>query len=217
MLLSHLSIRTKLILSSLLPLFSIAIIIFVSMSGLKKADMGVGRIYEDRVIPLEDLKSIADNYAVFVIDAVNKANVGIMTAPEALVGVQQARQEIDEKWKKYMSTSLTAEEKKLAQEAETLFVDANLSLDKLEVALKSANQNNMSHKLEDFNGPLYQTIDPISEKITELVALQLSVASEERQHIKEVYHSQQILMWSLTAIVISILAITSYSNCKFSV
>lgn len=212
MLLSHLSIRTKLILSSLLPLFSIAIIIFVSMSGLKKADMGVGRIYEDRVIPLEDLKSIADNYAVFVIDAVNKANVGIMTAPEALAGVQQARQEIAEKWKKYISTSLTVEEKKLAQEAETLFVDANLSLDKLEVALKSANQSNMSHKLEDFNGPLYQTIDPISEKITELVALQLSVASEERQHIKEVYHSQQILMWSLTAIVISILAFTSYST-----
>lgn len=214
MLLSHLSIRTKLILSSLLPLISIAIIIFVSMAGLKKADLGVGRIYEDRVIPLEDLKSIADNYAVFVIDAVNKANVGIMTAPEALKGIQQARREIAQKWQKYMSTSLTTEEAKLAQEAESLFIDANRSLDKLERALRSANKSSMAHKLEDFNGPLYQTIDPISEKITELVALQLSVASEERQHIKEVYHSQQLLMWSLTAIVISILSFTSYSTFK---
>ncbi|WP_438462947.1 methyl-accepting chemotaxis protein [Marinomonas sp. PE14-40] len=214
MLLSHLSIRSKLIISSLLPLFSIAIIIFVSMAGLKKADEGVGRIYEDRVIPLEDLKSIADNYAVFVIDAVNKANAGIMTSQEALRGVQQARKEIAEKWNKYMATSLTAEEAKLANEAEKLFIDANRSLDKLEQKLETAKVQGMTNKLADFDGPLYDTIDPISEKITELVALQLSVASDERQHIKEVYQSQQVLMWSLTVIVIIILIITSYSTFK---
>jgi len=214
MLLTNLSIRAKLTLSSLLPLFSIAIIIFVSLSGLKKADAGVGRIYEDRVIPLEDLKSIADNYAVFVIDAVNKANVGIMTAQEALKGVQQARREITQKWQKYMSTTLTTDEAKLAKEAEVLFVDANRSLDKLESALRDSKQNNMTHKLEAFNGPLYQTIDPISEKITELVALQLAVAKEEREHIKAVYHNQQVLMWSLTAFVLLLLVITSYSTFK---
>lgn len=214
MLLSHLSIRNKLILSSILPLFSIAIIIFVSMASLKQADKGVGRIYEDRVVPLEDLKSIADNYAVFVIDAVNKANAGIMTSQEALRGVQQARKEIAEKWKKYMATSLTAEEAKLANEAEKLFIDANRSLDKLEQKLETAKVQGMTNKLADFDGPLYETIDPISEKITELVALQLSVASDERQHIKEVYQSQQVLLWSLTAIVIIILLITSYSTFK---
>ena len=212
MLLNKLNIRTKLALSSLLPLISIAIIIFVSLSGLKKADLGVGRIYEDRVIPLEDLKSIADNYAVFVIDAVNKANVGIMTASEALEGVQQARKEIVQKWQKYMATSLTQEELKLANEAENLFVNANRSLDALEDALAGAKQNDMTQQLEAFNGPLYQTIDPISEKITELVALQLAVAKQERQQIKVVYHDQQVLMWSLTVIVLILLIITSYST-----
>lgn len=212
MLLNKLNIPTKLALSSLLPLISIAIIIFVSLSGLKKADLGVGRIYEDRVIPLEDLKSIADNYAVFVIDAVNKANVGIMTASEALEGVQQARKEIIQKWQKYMATSLTQEELKLANEAESLFVNANRSLDALEDALAGAKQNDMTQQLEAFNGPLYQTIDPISEKITELVALQLAVAKQERQQIKVVYHDQQVLMWSLTVIVLILLIITSYST-----
>ncbi|OUR85375.1 methyl-accepting chemotaxis protein [Marinomonas sp. 42_23_T18] len=214
MLLTNLSIRTKLILSSLLPLLSIAIIIFVSLSALKKADAGVGRIYEDRVIPLEDLKSIADNYAVFVIDAVNKADVGIMTSQEALKGVQQARREITQKWQKYMSTTLTKDEAKLAKEAEVLFIDANRSLDKLENALRGSTQSTMAHSLEAFNGPLYQTIDPISEKITELVVLQLAVAKEEREHIKAVYHNQQMLMWSLTAIVLLLLIITSYSTFK---
>ena len=214
MLFTNLNIKTKLIISSLLPLLSIALLIFVSLSGLKKADMGVGRIYEDRVIPLEDLKTIADNYAVFVIDAVNKANVGIMTAQEALTGVQKARLEISQKWQKYMATSLTKEEAKLAKEAQVLFVDANRSLDELETALKASKQGDMSHKLSAFNGPLYQTIDPISEKITELVALQLEVASQERQHIKEVYQNQQTLMWTLTLILIILLLFTSYSTFK---
>ena len=214
MLFTNLNIKTKLIISSLLPLLSIALLIFVSLSGLKKADMGVGRIYEDRVIPLEDLKTIADNYAVFVIDAVNKANVGIMTAQEALTGVQKARLEISQKWQKYMATRLTKEEAKLAKEAQVLFVDANRSLDELETALKASKQGDMSHKLSAFNGPLYQTIDPISEKITELVALQLEVARQERQHIKEVYQNQQTLMWTLTLILIILLLFTSYSTFK---
>ncbi|MDE8602639.1 methyl-accepting chemotaxis protein [Marinomonas sp. RSW2] len=210
MLLNNLNIRTKLILNSILPLLGIALIIFVSLSGLKKADEGVGRIYEDRVVPLEDLKSIADNYAVFVIDAVNKANVGIMTAPEALKGVQQARQEIAQKWQKYRMTTLTKDEAKLAKEAEVMFADANRALDKLEVALKGAKQTDLTNKLDAFNGPLYKTIDPISEKITELVVLQLNVAKEERERIREDYKIQQLLIWSLTAAMITILLIVSY-------
>lgn len=208
---NRLNIRTKLILNSLLPLIGVALIILLSLSGLKKADAGVGRIYEDRVVPLEDLKSIADNYAVFVIDAVNKADVGIMTEQEALKGIQQARKEIKQKWKKYRSTSLTLEESKLAKEAEVLFIDANRSLDQLETALKEGKQGNKAHKLDAFNGPLYKTIDPISEKVTELVALQLTVAKKEREHIKEVYQDQQTHMWLLSAIIVIVLLMTSYS------
>ncbi len=212
MLISNFNIRTKLILNSLLPLLSISIIIFISLSGLKKADAGVGRIYEDRVVPLEDLKTIADNYAVYVIDAVNKADVGIMTEQEALTGIQQARKEIKQRWQKYRATTLTPEEIKLAKEAELLFVDANRSLDMLEIALKEEREGGemLIHKLEAFNGPLYYTIDPISEKITELVALQLTLAKQERQYIKEVYQNQQVLLWSLTGAIIFIILFTSY-------
>ncbi|EAQ65294.1 methyl-accepting chemotaxis protein [Marinomonas sp. MED121] len=214
MLLNQLSIRAKLILSSILPLVAIVILIFFSLTGLKQADEGVGRIYEDRVVPLEDLKSIADNYAVFVIDAVNKANVGIMTSQEALKGVQQARQEIKDKWQKYIATNLTQTEAKLAQEAERLFIDANRSLDQLEQTLKASTQSNVTDQLGQFNGPLYDTIDPISEKITELVALQLRVASQEREEIKSVYQNQKLLMWSLSALILGILILTSFSTFK---
>lgn len=208
--LNNLTIKTKLNFNSLLPLIGIIAVVIISLSGLKQANEGVGRIYEDRVVPLEDLKTIADNYAVFVIDAVNKADAGLMTAPEALSGVQQAREEIKLKWQKYMATTLTQEEAKLAKEAEALFIDANRSLDELEKALQNAKQTNLENKLSAFNGPLYKTIDPISEKITELVVLQLAVAKQERENIQSVYQDQQILLWLLTTLIIVVLIATGY-------
>ena len=128
--------------------------------------------------------------------------------------MQQARQEIKDKWQKYIATNLTQTEAKLAQEAERLFIDANRSLDQLEQTLKASTQSNVTDQLGQFNGPLYDTIDPISEKITELVALQLRVASQEREEIKSVYQNQKRLMWSLSALILGILILTSFSTFK---
>ncbi|ADZ92036.1 methyl-accepting chemotaxis protein [Marinomonas mediterranea] len=208
--LKNLKIQTRLNLNSLLPLIGIIAVVLISLSDLKQANEGVGRIYEDRVIPLEDLKTIADNYAVFVIDAVNKADAGLMTGPEALRGIQQARSEIKQKWQKYMATALKPEEAKLAHEAEALFIDANNSLDQLESALKNTTEADLKNTVSAFNGPLYKTIDPISEKITELVALQLAVAKQEREDIQSDYKKQKILLWVLTALIILLLIISGY-------
>lgn len=205
MLLSNTNIRNKLIILSSLPIFGLLLVISISLINLKEANEGVGRIYEDRVVPLEDLKIIADDYAVFVIDAVNKANAGIMTGPEALEGIKKARAEIDQKWRKYMSTMLTNEEERLAKEAEQLFVGANRSLDKLEQALKASDRANLTNQLNDFDGSLYQTIDPISEKITELISLQLRVAAKERQNIEASYENQVFSMIEIGALLILIL------------
>ncbi|TDO98921.1 methyl-accepting chemotaxis protein [Marinomonas balearica] len=208
--LKNLKIQTRLNLNSLLPLIGIIAVVLISLSDLKQANEGVGRIYEDRVIPLEDLKTIADNYAVFVIDAVNKADAGLMTGPEALRGIQQARSEIKQKWQKYMATALKPEEAKLAHEAEALFIDANNSLDQLENALKNTTEADLKNTVSAFNGPLYKTIDPISEKITELVALQLTEAKQEREDIQSDYKEQTILLWVLTALIIVLLIISGY-------
>ncbi len=209
MLLSKLSIRSKLLLISILPIIGIILIIASSLAELKNSDDGVGRIYEDRVVPLEDLKIIADDYAVFVIDAVNKANAGIMTGTEALTGIQKARKEINDKWQKYMATTLTVEEAQLAKEAETAFIPANQSLDKLENALRAMGSGNVAGLLNDYDGPLYDTIDPIGEKIAELISLQLRVAGEERQTIEAAYNNALIFMGVLGLGVILVLAILS--------
>lgn len=217
MLLSNTNIRNKLIILSVLPILGLFLVISLSLYNLKEANEGVGRIYEDRVVPLEDLKIIADDYAIFVIDAVNKANAGIMTGPEALQGVRKARAEIEDKWQKYMSTTLTEEEARLSEDAEQLFIGANRSLDGLEEALKGPGNSNLINQLNDFDGSLYQTIDPISEKISELISLQLRVAAEERESIEISYENQVfylIMIGALLIVTLVVLSILIYRSIR---
>ncbi len=209
MLIKNFSIRSQLIFLSMLPMLAIILIIIASLSALKEADQGVGRIYEDRVVPLEDLKIIADDYAIYVIDAVNKANAGIMPAPEALLGIRTARKEIKETWDKYKATTLTTEEARLAKEAGSLFITANHALDKLEQALEGLT-GSTPNQLNQFDGPLYKSIDPISDKISELVTLQLKVAAKERKNIHETYLQQIFLMITFGCITLIALMIMGY-------
>lgn len=135
-------------------------------------------MYNDRVIPLKQLKRVSDDDAVLIIDAVNKANAGVMTGPEALESLKAARERIESTWKEYRSTYLTPEEKQLAEEADRLFVVVDPVLDALELDLRkngASRQGTLAH----FDGPLYTTIDPLTAKIQELVDLQLRVAAEE--------------------------------------
>jgi methyl-accepting chemotaxis protein len=168
----------------------------VGLQGLLEVHKGSTTIYQDRVVPLRQLKVIADAYAVNVIDAANKAQTGLITAEEALKAVQAARADIRKEWADYMATSPTAEEEKLAREAVKLFEPANLDISKLEEALKGMS-GSVAGQLGAFNGPLYATVDPISGKISELIELQMRLASQVHKASDQAF---QRTLWVTSAV-----------------
>jgi len=210
---NNLSIRFKLILTSVLPIIGLLVIVSTALIELKAINAGVDRIYKDRVVPLEDLKFIADDYAILVIDAVNKANAGIISASDAADGIRKASTEIEQTWAKYMATELTAEESRLASEANGLFAAANRDIAAALEKIQSLAASGVSAKgaLNDFDGPLYRSVDPISDKIAELVNLQLRVAGEEREAINAAYEKEMFILLSLTVIIVLVLAALSYA------
>jgi methyl-accepting chemotaxis protein len=182
----RLSIRGRLVVFAGLPLLALIITAAAGLWIINAINQGVDRIYADRVVPLKGLKHIADNYAVSVIDAVNKANAGIVTAELTADHIRQAKVSVAQEWQAYMATTLTAEEAVLAAQADELFKSADADVDRVLGALEGM-QGSVAGMLGEFDGPLYKTIDPISEKITELVDLQLRVAGEERDAGKVLY------------------------------
>ncbi len=197
----NLNIKQKMILGFLVPLTLLVSICILAVTMMEKIEDGVTSIYYDRVVPLEDLKIIADDYAVYVIDAINKANAGDFTAEEAKKGLEDASDNIAQKWKKYMATTLTKEEERLANEANQLFGPAN---DKINVLINklSGLSGKIEGQLEENIVPLYRVIDPISGKIGELVSLQLSVAEQEKDAVKDIHDSSVTLFIVLTLIAI---------------
>lgn len=200
--LSQLSVGRKLALMLAIPIAGLLILFFMAKSELDHFDKGVDTIYEDRVVPLKYLYDISVDYAVFIIDAVNKANAGQMTAEDAISGIDSAEQRIADNWKLYTSTELTSEEARLAKEAEQLFIPANKSIIELRNYL-SSRSGMIPNQLNDYDGELYATIDPISDKIAELLALQLRVAGEQRQILKESYNANTIMVVIGLFIIIS--------------
>ena len=201
-LLSRIRVSTRLNLSIFIPLVILVVMVSSAVVIFSRINAGVDSIYRDRVVPLQDLKIIADDYAVKVIDAVNKANAGRKTAEEALTDVREASKQIAAKWQDYMATQLTEEEARLAAEAQDLFEDADRAIARVSSALARMS-GNVQGQLDSYDGPLYDQIDPISDKISELIALQLRVAAETRDAIDQ--QTDSLTMTYVTGTVVAIL------------
>lgn len=201
-----LQIKQKMFIGILVPLLMLVTIGFIAIYMMGKIEYGVERIYNDRVVPLDDLKVIADKYAVDVIDAINKANAGGFSASQAANALENASKTINQYWPKYLATELTQEESRLAQQAEQLFSPANQQVELLTSYLRGVN-GDVAYQLNDKILPLYQAIDPISGKISELIALQIKIAGQERAAANEIYHSSIAIFATLAglAMLISIL------------
>lgn len=199
------TVRTRLMIALTLPVLALVLLSVIAMSALARINSSVNSIYDDRVIPLKQLKIIADAYAVSVIDAVNKGNSGIFSASEVQRGLELAQRTIKEEWERYKNTKLTDEESRLVREAGPLFSAADSAISSVQSHIRN-NSSGSKGWLDSYDGALYAQIDPISEHITKLIDLQLSVAAEERESVETAYSS---LTWLF--IVMSILSIVSVS------
>lgn len=204
-LLSTLSLKLRLVFLVSIPLAAIAGLSIYALLVFADINRGVSSIYNDRVVPLKDLKFISDDYAVLVVDAINKANAGQISPREALRQIEEAESNIETNWEHYTQTSLTPREKELVKEAESLFDGASQGIQEAKTVLRSA-PSNAQGQLNRIDGPLYELIDPVTQKIGELIELQLDVAAQERQSVGELYAQSQVLYPS-TAVVAAVLSI----------
>lgn len=174
------------------------------LTGIQSSNQKLETVYKDRVIPLKQLKVVADMYAVNIVDTSHKVRNGNLTWAQGETNVANALQEVDKQWKAYSSTYLTPEETKLVAEAMPLFAKANAATSTLQSILKSQDHD----RIADFTvSELYPTIDPVSDKITELINLQLKVADEEYEAAQLNYKTQlqQTIFFLLLGLSISAL------------
>jgi len=130
-------------------------------------------LYNDRVIPLKQLKEVSDAYAVNIVDTAHKVRDGSMTPAQGVQSIQQAQRTISEQWQAYTGTTLTTEEADEVRQAEALLKPADQTAQELIRLFQSGDMAS----LDSFTAKqLYPAIDPIGTAVAKLINIQLKEA-----------------------------------------
>ncbi|MDP3302031.1 MAG: methyl-accepting chemotaxis protein [Sulfuricurvum sp.] len=184
------TIKAKLLLLvSVLTLVAL-IVALMGFSGMKTSKNNFKDVYDNRIVPLNQLKVVADMYAVNIVDTTHKARNGNLTAKEAIENIHQAQEQITKQWGAYTATTLTPEESLLVNEAKERFAVADKGVETVLALLESRNMDGVaSFSITE----LYPAIDPISETIGKLITLQLKESEKGYNNTESVYDSTVIM------------------------
>ncbi|WP_185973731.1 methyl-accepting chemotaxis protein [Ferrovibrio terrae] len=186
----------------------LVVIIVVAGAGYLSAQRmqaSMASVYTDRVVPLSDLKDIADAYAVQIVDTSHKVRAGTMQPQAGLAEIAKARSTISEKWKVYTATRLTPEEARLVEKARLLFVPADRAVEKLNGILIA---NDKAALVTFAEQEMYPIIDAVSDAISQLISLQLVIAKEEYAASEEAYERFMIAMETLLAVAAVVVGVS---------
>ena len=185
----NLKIRTKL---SVLSFVSLAIALFLGITSifkLENTNEGLKRVYHDRVLPLVQLKNIAEAYAVNIVDTAVKLRNDKISFEKCVSNINEAKTIIDKNWNEYLATNLDDKEKEIVKNTKTILSKANNTTDNIQQACTNKDLEKITSIVIN---DLYETIEPVSNNIAQLMEHQLKVAAEINNQANEDYDSTVI-------------------------
>jgi methyl-accepting chemotaxis protein len=146
--------------------------------GMSSMTESMESLYDNRVVPLQQLKIVADAYAVSIVDTTHKLRAGSFGFDDAVKNLDHATAAIKEQWAAYLSTHLTDEESKIVEGIKEHMERSDKAVEQLGQILARRD----AAALENFaKNDLYPAIDPTSEGISDLSNYQLKAAAQLRE------------------------------------
>ena len=165
--------------------------------ALQTVNANIASIVADRVVPLQQLKRIADAYAVAIVDNAHKVRVGAVSWEEGLSIQRNSLVAIEKDWTSYLAMALNAEEARLVETAKANMAEATASLADLDTILSTRNQAALENYIWI---RLYPAIDPVSGSIGALVDLQGRIAVEVYGDSKTLFNNIMLVFAGLVAV-----------------
>ncbi len=178
------SLRARLLLLAGLALAATLLVAGLGLFGMHDASRRAQSLYADRVVPLRDIKAIADAYAVSIVDLAHKTRDGAIGWEQAVRDVDAANALVHERLAAYRATVLVPREEELLVELAPQLEVADAAVADLRALLVARDATGLAAFTRD---RLYPAIDPISTTLAALVEVQLVVAEEEYLAIQAAY------------------------------
>jgi len=208
----NLSVGQRLAVLVGLPLAVILLLVTSSLTSFSRINAGVGQLYDEEVVPLTLLKKANDAFAVDIVTAINKANAGMMTPDEAVAMIRKAERQFQENWEAFQKTSLDSEEARLSSEVNQ-YVDK--ALKRTNQAVKVLEPLGSTMKLDEdgttvineYDGDLYEYIDPITQRLQVLIEQQLELAHKGRDAAQKIYDQAFMLFIAIGVIAAAVMVV----------
>ncbi len=173
----------------------------VGLSSLSSANSSLKTIYDDRLVPMSELDHIVrliDRNRMTIAESLN-GDPAIVT--KKMDDVEKRIGEINKSWEHYAASSLTVNEKRLAEK--TLENLKKFLAEGLKPAVDAQRNMNVQQAMEIMQGPMSTNYASLQEQIDALIKLQLDIAKSEFEHTQSVYNTVRII--SISAIVLGVL------------
>ena len=199
--LSQTSLRNKLLSVVLILSLLCALVGIIGLNGLKNANGNLKEMYSSRIIPLKELKTMADTYTVQIIDSCHKIRNGNMTWAIGRQNLEIGTKTVHDRWNAYRALPLAPEEEKIAKQIDGLLLMSDGALVKAADIMKKEDKAALAAFMIE---ELYSSIEPVSLRLSDLIDLQLELAQREYQQADARF---QMLRNLLITVIISGFAI----------
>lgn len=178
------SVRARLVTLTAVLCLLMAGLTLGGMQLLAQSNEALRTVYDDRVVPLQQLKTVADMYAVNMVDTTHKVRNGNLDWQAGAQLVDASAGVVQKTWKAYTETFLVPDEQRLVREITPLMAAADRVRQRLLESLQAKDEAALADIAKN---SLYQAVDPLSDKLNELVTIQLEVAKTEYEQARARY------------------------------
>ncbi|EIE00917.1 methyl-accepting chemotaxis protein [Leptospira licerasiae] len=207
----RLSLKLKLAILFSSVLIPFLIILALSLINSASRIKDIESIRNDRLIPLKQLKTISDHYAISIVDCVHKTRSGAFTYEEGIENLDKAMKDIKSEWNTYLQTYLVQEEIVLIEKLKPLFEEADKSVAEARALMVSKDKEGLGNFADN---EMYTKIDPVAGNIEKLISVQLLISEKIYQRAETEYAFSLALFLFISAIT---LAYILYASIKFSI
>jgi methyl-accepting chemotaxis protein len=211
----NLKVLTRMI---ILILITSIVSLFIGLYGVNNLQLvndGMTTMYFDRVLPLKQLKSISDAYAINIVDATHKVRNGNIAWSEAIRNYESASKVVEENLTAYGSTKMDGEEVRLFNEAKNLKAESDEAVNSMLDLLRQGQDSSTHRKLDDYVvRVMYEKIDPFTSKINELIDVQLVFAKELNTEGDILYADTRMITYGITGLGIVLAGLVAFFITK---
>ncbi|MCA0400979.1 MAG: methyl-accepting chemotaxis protein [Proteobacteria bacterium] len=198
------SVGARILALQALSVVLVAGLAFMADSGNRRTMGRLNELYNDRIVPLRDLRQIGDAFAVDIVDTAHKVRGGSLSPAEALSRIDKAKKVSEESWKAYLATSLTSEEKLVADQMGKAMEAALAGVGELVGILKADDRG----ALATFNDrKMYPLIEPLGDRLDKIVELQVQESRILTSTSQQEFSRASWIFWGTVAAILAVFAV----------